>query len=319
MFSRALTTNATSRVLAHPNNASPILSLNTPLTRGSILRLKDTLDKAYKEQPIIQVDARERHAAVLISLCNVEDKPGILLEVRGQLRTHAGETDQSFLAAALRETHEEVGIPPKQIEILGQVGPAELSLGGLRVWPYVGFIYPSAEARAVATSVDADPDAPLPSLPMSSLKISHPEVAHAFHLPFSSMISPTRLCTHLFRGGAPYWAITVSDLVSEKNVDWANDPKSTDEVGGGRGGRLEVWGLTGWYLSLFMKWVLSVVSTPVHPASCLTPPSHLVSHAHIVLRLQGPVSTLLLDRDHLQPSFLIDDAMSNTVINKTYP
>jgi 8-oxo-dGTP pyrophosphatase MutT (NUDIX family) len=47
------------------------------------------------------------------------------------------QTDKTFLAAALRETHEEVGIVPDQVEILGQVGPSQLSLGGLRVWPYV--------------------------------------------------------------------------------------------------------------------------------------------------------------------------------------
>jgi 8-oxo-dGTP pyrophosphatase MutT (NUDIX family) len=45
--------------------------------------------------------------------------------------------DRTFLAAALRETREEVGILPNQVEILGQVGPSELSLSGLRVWPYV--------------------------------------------------------------------------------------------------------------------------------------------------------------------------------------
>ena len=47
------------------------------------------------------------------------------------------QTDKTFLAAALRETREEVGIVPDQVEILGQVGPPQLSLGGLRVWPYV--------------------------------------------------------------------------------------------------------------------------------------------------------------------------------------
>ena len=45
--------------------------------------------------------------------------------------------DNTFLEAALRETREEVGILPDQVEILGQVGPPQLSLSGLRVWPYV--------------------------------------------------------------------------------------------------------------------------------------------------------------------------------------
>jgi hypothetical protein len=45
--------------------------------------------------------------------------------------------DNSFLAAALRETNEEVGVLSEQIEILGELGPAELSRGGMRVWPYL--------------------------------------------------------------------------------------------------------------------------------------------------------------------------------------
>jgi nudix motif 8 len=38
---------------------------------------------------------------------------------------------------ALRETQEEVGLHPAQISILGQLSPAEPSLKGIRVWPYV--------------------------------------------------------------------------------------------------------------------------------------------------------------------------------------
>lgn len=50
-------------------------------------------------------------------------------------RVHQGE---SFFAAALRETHEELGIPPSCIEILGQIGPPEVNLrGDMNVWPYV--------------------------------------------------------------------------------------------------------------------------------------------------------------------------------------
>lgn len=47
------------------------------------------------------------------------------------------QTDESFLAGALREMNEEVGVPPEQIGILGQIGPPELSLAGMRVWAYV--------------------------------------------------------------------------------------------------------------------------------------------------------------------------------------
>ncbi len=38
---------------------------------------------------------------------------------------------------ALRETHEELGIDPKCVEILGEIGPPEFSLGAaMKVWPF---------------------------------------------------------------------------------------------------------------------------------------------------------------------------------------
>ena len=40
---------------------------------------------------------------------------------------------------------------------------------------------------------------------------------------------------------------------SDGQAPWASDPEGRDEIGGGREGRLEVWGLTGWYLNILMR------------------------------------------------------------------
>jgi 8-oxo-dGTP pyrophosphatase MutT (NUDIX family) len=51
--------------------------------------------------------------------------------------------DHSIAGAALRETYEELGIPPDNVEILGMLGP-EYSLGNrARVWPVVVCLLPS--------------------------------------------------------------------------------------------------------------------------------------------------------------------------------
>lgn len=42
------------------------------------------------------------------------------------------------METALRETHEELGIQPERVEVLGEFGPPELTLrGDMRVWPFV--------------------------------------------------------------------------------------------------------------------------------------------------------------------------------------
>lgn len=82
---------------------------------------------------------------------------------------------------------------------------------------------------------------------MNSLALSQSEVAAAFHLPLAVAAAPARLHVHHFRNGQPYWAVEVSDL-----VEGAPQVQSSHASGKPKE-RLEVWGLTGWYLFQFMK------------------------------------------------------------------
>ncbi|EGN96628.1 hypothetical protein SERLA73DRAFT_184736 [Serpula lacrymans var. lacrymans S7.3] len=246
---------------SHVFPASSIISLTSPFTKISLQAIKNTLVQ-HASKTSNDASPDEIHAAVLIPFCNVNNIPGVLLEVRGKLRTHSGEvsfpggkvdkTDMSCLDAALRETKEELGVLSSQIDVLGELGPPEQSLSGMRVWPYVGFVYPSGDpSRQSGTEQEQESNTPLPSLSISSLTISQPEVATVFHLPLSALTSPARLRSDFFRRTSPYWAIDVSDLV--QGVTWTNDPEQRDEIGGGRNGKLEVWGLTGWYLNLLAQ------------------------------------------------------------------
>jgi 8-oxo-dGTP pyrophosphatase MutT (NUDIX family) len=47
------------------------------------------------------------------------------------------QSDQSLYDTALRETSEELGIDPEQVEFVGRLGPGEISLGGLLVHVFI--------------------------------------------------------------------------------------------------------------------------------------------------------------------------------------
>jgi hypothetical protein len=86
---RTLTTTSTAA-----SNRLPYLNptgSSIPFTRKSLIAIRAALTRAAQDYAPTTADPKEGHAAVLIPLCNVNDQPGILLELRGKLRTHSGE------------------------------------------------------------------------------------------------------------------------------------------------------------------------------------------------------------------------------------
>ena len=90
-----------------------------------------------------------RAAAVLIPITD-RAEPGVILTQRPTwLRSHAGqvafpggkvdESDESAIAAALREAHEELNIPPTRVEVIG-VADTYFSGSGYSIAPVIGFI-----------------------------------------------------------------------------------------------------------------------------------------------------------------------------------
>jgi 8-oxo-dGTP pyrophosphatase MutT (NUDIX family) len=76
----------------------------------------------------------------------------VFTERRADLRRHAGEisfpggrrdeADADLRATALRETHEEIGLPPQSVEVLGALQPTPTFVTNYAVYPFVGLIEP---------------------------------------------------------------------------------------------------------------------------------------------------------------------------------
>lgn len=82
--------NMLSRAFTSVAPSSSIIPLTAPFTRASLAKIRDTLAGAVNQDGVAP-DPTESHAAVLVPFCNVNNTPGVLLEVRGKLRSHAGE------------------------------------------------------------------------------------------------------------------------------------------------------------------------------------------------------------------------------------
>ena len=119
-----------------------------------------------------------RDAGVLIPILEHDKETTVLFTRRTEhLSKHAGQisfpggrvdsTDDGPLEAALRETHEEVGIEPHQVEVHGYLDTYETGTG-FRIHPVVGFVdvtftptineYEVAEVFEVPLSFLMDPN-----------------------------------------------------------------------------------------------------------------------------------------------------------------
>jgi len=104
-------------------------------------------------------------AAVLVPLyVEADELHAVFTRRREDLRRHAGEIsfpggrydegEANLLATALREAHEEIGLRPEVVEVVGALRPTPTIATGYAIYPFVGVIEPglrwTLSAREVA-------------------------------------------------------------------------------------------------------------------------------------------------------------------------
>jgi 8-oxo-dGTP pyrophosphatase MutT (NUDIX family) len=128
--------------------------------------------KRYTYEPVPDdkhSDSRGQ-AAVLIPV-TVSPNPGVILTVRHQgLNSHGGEVawpggkqdleDIDLKFTALRESEEEIGLKPADVEVLCQLRPF-ISKHGLLVTPYIGLVDSELEFSVNPQEIDAIFEVPL--------------------------------------------------------------------------------------------------------------------------------------------------------------
>jgi 8-oxo-dGTP pyrophosphatase MutT (NUDIX family) len=104
-----------------------------------------------------------KDAAVLVPLYR-EPLTAVFTERRADLSRHAGEIsfpggrqdhpEEDLRETALREAHEEIGLDPSGVELVGALPPVGTFVTGYRVVPFVGLIEPGQTWRPQATEVE---------------------------------------------------------------------------------------------------------------------------------------------------------------------
>jgi 8-oxo-dGTP pyrophosphatase MutT (NUDIX family) len=104
-----------------------------------------------------------KDAAVLVPLYR-EPLTAVFTERRGDLSRHAGEIsfpggrqdhpEEDLRQTALREAHEEIGLDPSGVELMGALPPVGTFVTGYRIFPFVGLIQPGQTWRPQATEVE---------------------------------------------------------------------------------------------------------------------------------------------------------------------
>lgn len=117
------------------------------------------------------LDSSLPKAAVLIPVTNHPSPRLIFTRRASHMSTHSGEvafpggkqddTDASLIDTALRESHEEIGLTPDNVQVIGTTGTV-ISRFGIEVTPVVGIVEASSALTANTQELDRIFQVPIP-------------------------------------------------------------------------------------------------------------------------------------------------------------
>jgi 8-oxo-dGTP pyrophosphatase MutT (NUDIX family) len=103
------------------------------------------------QAPVAEPNPGDRLAAVLLPFIDGSDPSLVFTQRTDELPRHAGEIsfpgglaeeddDGELRRTALRESHEELGLDPSRVEVLGALAPIHTVVSGILVVPFVGML-----------------------------------------------------------------------------------------------------------------------------------------------------------------------------------
>ena len=112
----------------------------------------------------MEVHGGRTDSAVLVPLFtdDADRLHAVFTKRREDLKRHAGEISfpggrrddgETLVETALREAHEEVGLPPEAVDVVGALAPVGTFVTNYRIYPFVGLIEPGFEWIAQETEV----------------------------------------------------------------------------------------------------------------------------------------------------------------------
>ena len=140
------------------------------------------------------IGAEPRQAAVLMAITDSLSSPKVILTRRSsQLPVHRGEVslpggkweqgDDSLMATALRESHEEIGLDPAVVEVFTSL-PSSSTGFGFNVSPYIGIVPEGV-----------------------NLEMNPREIESIFQVPLQYFLDDPRVRTDVFRSyGEKVWS-----------------------------------------------------------------------------------------------------------------
>ena len=128
------------------NNKRLLDTVTTPSAENRNKVILNQVQKRLQSHQPRTISAPLPEAAVLIPLTDDNEPELIFTRRASHMNTHSGEvafpggkrdrSDQTLVHTALRESYEEMALPPDQVTVIGQ-GDAVISRFGLKVIPIV--------------------------------------------------------------------------------------------------------------------------------------------------------------------------------------